>query len=92
MWIHQHGVSKFAWQEGYAAFTVSPSQLSNVHRYIANQVDHHRDETFKGVSGVAPLERSRFRRQVFVVRTPAPLRGANPIAIFVPGVALVSLA
>jgi REP element-mobilizing transposase RayT len=47
VWIHQHGVSKFAWQEGYAAFTVSPSQLSKVHRYITNQVDHHRDKTFE---------------------------------------------
>src|SRR6185436_5262492 len=24
VWIHQHGVKTFAWQEGYGAFTVSP--------------------------------------------------------------------
>ena len=47
VWIHQHGVSKFAWQEGYGAFTVSPSQLSRVHRYIANQMEHHRKKTFE---------------------------------------------
>ncbi len=45
-WIHQHGVGKFAWQEGYGAFTVSPSQWSRVQRYIANQMEHHRKKTF----------------------------------------------
>lgn len=35
-WIHQHGVRAFSWQEGYGAFTVSPSQLTKVQRYIAN--------------------------------------------------------
>jgi len=38
---------KFAWQEGYGAFTVSPSQLPNVQRYIANQVEHYRTKTFE---------------------------------------------
>jgi REP element-mobilizing transposase RayT len=46
-WIHRHGVAKFAWQEGYGAFTVSPSQLSRVQRYIANQIEHHRKKTFE---------------------------------------------
>ena len=46
-WIHEHGVKKFAWQEGYGAFTVSPSQLSKVQRYIANQIEHHRKKTFE---------------------------------------------
>src|SRR5215471_20644998 len=46
-WIHQHGVSKFAWQEGYGGFTVSPSQLSKVDLYIVNQVEHHRNKTFE---------------------------------------------
>jgi len=46
-WIHQHGVRKFAWQRGYGAFTVSPSQLKRVERYIANQVEHHRKQTFE---------------------------------------------
>lgn len=47
VWIHQHGVQKFAWQEGYGAFTVSPSQLNKVQRYIANQVEHHRKRSFE---------------------------------------------
>ena len=45
-WIHRHGVNKFAWQEGYG-FTVSPSQLSKVQQYIANQITHHRTKTFE---------------------------------------------
>ena len=46
-WIHQPGVGKFAWQEGYGAFRVSPSPLSRVQRYIANQMEHHRKKTFE---------------------------------------------
>jgi putative transposase len=47
VWIHQKGVGKFSWQEGYGAFTVSPSQLTKVEQYIANQVEHHRTKTFE---------------------------------------------
>jgi REP element-mobilizing transposase RayT len=46
-WIHSHGVRKFAWQEGYGAWTVSPSQIPKVKKYIANQVEHHRQRTFE---------------------------------------------
>ncbi|MDK2971108.1 MAG: REP-associated tyrosine transposase [Candidatus Sumerlaeota bacterium] len=34
------------WQEGYGAFTVSPSQKETVLHYIANQEAHHRRRTF----------------------------------------------
>jgi putative transposase len=37
---------KFAWQDGYAAFTVSQSQLNDVQRYIRSQPEHHRTKTF----------------------------------------------
>ena len=47
LWVHWQGVAKFAWQEGYGAFTVSPSQLSKVQRYIEDQVEHHRKKTFE---------------------------------------------
>jgi REP element-mobilizing transposase RayT len=47
MWVHQHGVTQFEWQEGYAAFTVSPSHVEVVKRYIANQQEHHRKRTFE---------------------------------------------
>jgi REP element-mobilizing transposase RayT len=48
-WIHQTfpELGKFAWQEGYAAFTVSQSQLEIVQRYIANQEKHHRKRSFQ---------------------------------------------
>ena len=40
-------LSKFAWQEGYAAFSVSPSQIPRVKAYIENQQEHHRKRSFK---------------------------------------------
>jgi hypothetical protein len=39
-------VPGFSWQDGYAAFSVSPSQLEVVKRYIARQEEHHRRRTF----------------------------------------------
>jgi putative transposase len=37
----------FAWQEGYGAFSVSPSQLEGVKRYIANQAAHHARQSYE---------------------------------------------
>jgi REP element-mobilizing transposase RayT len=37
----------FEWQEGYAAFTVSPSARTAVQEYIANQEEHHRRSSFR---------------------------------------------
>lgn len=37
----------FAWQEGYGAFSVSPSQIEVVKRYIQNQEQHHRKRNFE---------------------------------------------
>jgi putative transposase len=36
----------FAWQDGYAAFTVSQSRLDDVRAYIRSQPEHHRTKTF----------------------------------------------
>ncbi len=36
----------FAWQEGYAAFTVSPSATNSVRNYIASQEAHHARVSF----------------------------------------------
>ncbi len=45
-WVHTEiGDRLFAWQGGYGAFTVSPLQIENVKRYIANQMEHHRVKT-----------------------------------------------
>jgi REP element-mobilizing transposase RayT len=45
-WMNEHG-TKFSWQEGYGAFSVSASGLSTVERYIANQPRHHKKMTFE---------------------------------------------
>ena len=45
-WMSEHGM-KFAWQEGYGAFSVSASNFATVERYIANQEKHHRRRTFE---------------------------------------------
>lgn len=38
---------KFAWQEGYGAFSYSRSQLDNIYNYIKTQEEHHKQKTFK---------------------------------------------
>ena len=47
-WIHQEfpDLRAFAWQDGYAAFTVSHSGMPQVVECIAQQVPHHRRQTF----------------------------------------------
>lgn len=42
-WIN----GKFNWQEGYGAFSYSKSHLDNVIKYILNQEEHHKKQTFK---------------------------------------------
>jgi len=37
----------FAWQDGYAGVSVSPSQIAAVRKYIANQAEHHRTRPFE---------------------------------------------
>src|SRR5882672_10331944 len=38
VWVHEIiGLRTFAWQEGYAAFTVSATARKGVKKYIANQ-------------------------------------------------------
>jgi putative transposase len=39
--------SKFGWQKGYSAFTVSKSNIDRVVEYIASQEEHHRHVTFQ---------------------------------------------
>jgi REP element-mobilizing transposase RayT len=37
----------FSWQRGYAAFSVGPSDLEPLRRYIQRQEEHHRKQTFQ---------------------------------------------
>ena len=48
-WVNQEreGRSGFAWQTGYGAFTISPSQLKKVISYVQTQEEHHSKTTFK---------------------------------------------
>jgi putative transposase len=47
-WIHETfpDLPDFAWQAGYAVFSVSKSQEDVVKRYIAGQAEHHAKEDF----------------------------------------------
>src|ERR1700687_8403 len=48
VWVHEKiGFRPFAWQEGYAAFTVSTTSREAVQKYIANQEEHHRMRSFR---------------------------------------------
>jgi len=39
--------AKFAWQKGYAAFSVSPSVCERTIRYIVQQEEHHKRMSFQ---------------------------------------------
>ncbi len=45
-WMSDRG-ARFAWQEGYGAFSVSASNLATVESYIRNQKAHHRRMSFQ---------------------------------------------
>jgi REP element-mobilizing transposase RayT len=40
-------LGRFAWQEGFGAFSYGHSQISTVIRYIRNQEEHHARKTFR---------------------------------------------
>jgi len=48
-WINRKKLArgKFAWQEGYGAFSYGHSQLDTIVRYIMNQEKHHRRGSFR---------------------------------------------
>ncbi|MEJ5262365.1 MAG: IS200/IS605 family transposase [Ignavibacterium sp.] len=47
-WINQNKFlkTKFAWQTGYGAFSVSESMIGEVRKYISNQKEHHKKMSF----------------------------------------------
>lgn len=49
LWIKQRDSSlhEFSWQSGYGVFSVSPSNVDTVTRYIADQEQRHRKTTFQ---------------------------------------------
>jgi len=48
-WIKTKGSSyqKFYWQKGYGSFSINPSEIDVVKKYIQNQEQHHKTKTFK---------------------------------------------
>jgi putative transposase len=48
-WIHETfpELQSFAWQEGYAAFSIGVSGVSETDAYIRNQEEHHRTKTYR---------------------------------------------
>ena len=48
-WINDNKFTKlhFGWQTGYGAFSVSQSKTEALLRYIDNQEEHHKKQTFK---------------------------------------------
>lgn len=40
-------LANFYWQTGYGAFSVSPSHIDALTKYISNQEQHHRKESFQ---------------------------------------------
>ena len=49
MWMKKQDqtLRNFAWQSGYAVFSISQSQLPAVMCYIDNQPEHHRVKTYQ---------------------------------------------
>ena len=48
-WIKDNRLSPylFAWQDGYGAFSYGRSQIDEVCKYVLNQEEHHKKQTFQ---------------------------------------------
>ncbi|SEJ64952.1 Transposase IS200 like [Cyclobacterium xiamenense] len=48
-WLNQKKLvpGKFAWQDGFGAFTYSRSQIDRVVKYVLNQPEHHKKQSFR---------------------------------------------
>lgn len=48
-WLNEkkYIAGKFAWQDGFGAFTYSKSQIDTVVKYILNQTEHHKKQSFR---------------------------------------------
>lgn len=48
-WIktREPSLAEFEWQSGYGAFSISPSHVDALRRYIANQEAHHQKVSFQ---------------------------------------------
>ena len=48
-WVNEEHLTpfKFKWQRGYAAYSVSSTQVDKVKTYIQNQEEHHKRKSFR---------------------------------------------
>mgnify|MGYP003678111986 CR=1 FL=1 len=48
-WLNEKNIipTQFCWQDGYGAFTYSKSQIDQVVKYIRNQPEHHKKQSFR---------------------------------------------
>ena len=46
-WVREKYSTSFAWETGYAVFSVSESNVDAVVKYIATQEEHHRKRSFQ---------------------------------------------
>ncbi len=48
-WVNESGLLKhrFEWQRGFGAFSYSHSHIDDVFKYIKNQQEHHKKESFR---------------------------------------------
>ncbi|MFN4146294.1 MAG: IS200/IS605 family transposase [Runella sp.] len=48
IWVNENKLTKqkFAWQEGFGAFSYGHSQLPSIIKYIEHQEEHHKKRTF----------------------------------------------
>ena len=46
-WAKKHGMPNLYWQRGYGAFSIGQSQVPAVVRYIANQKEHHKTQSYE---------------------------------------------
>ena len=46
-WLNENVKSRFEWQQGYGAFSVSISQQDQTVVYINSQPEHHRKRNFE---------------------------------------------
>jgi len=48
-WVNERNktATPFAWQAGYAMFSVSQSNVSAVRKYIRTQTEHHKKQSFQ---------------------------------------------
>jgi len=76
-WAKENFDRRFTWQEGYAAFTVSPTATDSVRRYIATQEAHHHKHSFVDeLTELLNAARIEFDEK-YLLGGLAPLRGAG---------------